>query len=57
MLLSGEWGRGISSSKCDALSAEDHSAIMCSLGDNADEGESSLEMMGSCEVAELMNAS
>jgi len=57
VLLSGEWGRGMSSSKCDALSAEDRRAMMCSLGDNADEGESSLEMMGSCEVAELVVAS
>jgi hypothetical protein len=57
VLLSGEWGQGMSSSKCGALTAEDRRAIMAPLGDDAAAGERSLDMMGSYDVAELVATS
>ncbi|KAL3777172.1 hypothetical protein ACHAW5_009296 [Stephanodiscus triporus] len=57
VLLSGEWGQGMSSSKCGALTAEDRSAIMAPPGIEAAAGERTLEMMGSYDVAELVAAS
>jgi hypothetical protein len=60
VLISGEWGQGMSSSKCGALTAEDRSALMDAnglRGGGNGEGEGSLEMMGSYDVAELVTMS
>ena len=60
VLISGEWGRGMSSSKCGALAAEDRSALMAAdgfRGGGNGKGGGSLEMMGSYDVAELVTMS
>ena len=60
VLISGEWGRGMSSSKCGALTAEDRSALMAAdgfRGGGNGKGGWSLEMMGSYDVAELVTMS
>jgi hypothetical protein len=60
VLLSGEWGLGMSSSKCGALTAEDRCALVAAnglRGGRNGEGVGTLEMMGSYDVAELVTMS
>jgi hypothetical protein len=59
VLLSGEWGQGMSSLKCGALTAEDRSSLMTAYSDvlrdaRYGEGKESFELMGSWDVAELV---
>ena len=56
ILLSGEWGQGMSSTKCGALTAEDCKSILSANGDGENSA-NALEMMGSYDVAELVATS
>jgi len=51
VLLSGEWGQGMSSERCGALTAEDRAAIAAGSGGAGGEN---LEVVGSYDVAELV---
>jgi len=59
VLISGEWGQGMSSEKCGALAAEDRSAIAGFGGDTEATGgvSGSNSEMGSYDVAELVATS